>query len=45
MASNMVCILSNGKLSIQKLRWFNSDDYEEFDVLPFVRDYKLNLIM
>lgn len=44
-SSIMGCILSNGKLSIQKLRWDNSDDYDDIDILQFVRDYKLNLLI
>ncbi len=45
MSSNFAAILSNGKLSIQKLRWGNSDDYKDVDILQFVRDYKLNLLI
>jgi hypothetical protein len=45
MSSNFATILSNGKLSIQKLRWGNSDDYKDVDILQFVRDYKLNLLI
>jgi hypothetical protein len=45
MSSNFACILSNGKLSIQKLRFDNSDNYQDVDILQFVRDYKLNLLI
>jgi hypothetical protein len=45
MSSNFAAILSNGKLSIQKSRWRDSDDYEDVDILQFVRDYKLNLLI
>jgi hypothetical protein len=45
MSSGFAAILSNGKLSIQKLRWGNSDDYKDVDILQFVRDYKLNLLI
>jgi hypothetical protein len=45
MSSNFAAILSNGKLSIQKSRWCDSDDYEDVDILQFVRDYKLNLLL
>jgi hypothetical protein len=45
-SSNFAVIFcSNGKLSIQKLRWGNSDDYKDVDILQFVRDYKLNLLI
>jgi len=43
--SNFAAILSNGKLSIQKLRWANPNDYKDVDILQFVRDYKLNLLI
>jgi hypothetical protein len=43
--SNFASVLSNGKLSIQKLRWGNSDDYKDVDILQFVRDYKLDLLI
>jgi hypothetical protein len=45
MASGFAAILSNGKLSIQKLRWDNSDNYKDVDILQFVRDYKLGQIL
>jgi hypothetical protein len=45
MFSSFFCILSNGKISIQKLRWDNSDDYQDVDILDIVRDYKLNQIL
>jgi len=45
MSSGFAAILSNGKLSIQKLRWDNSDNYKDVDILKFVRDYKLNLLI
>jgi hypothetical protein len=45
MSSNFACVLSNGKLSIQKLRFDNSDNYQDVDILQFVRDYKLNLLL
>jgi hypothetical protein len=45
MSSNFAAILSNGKLSIQKLRWDNPNDYKDVDILQFVRDYKLNLLI
>jgi len=45
MSSNFATILSNGKLSIQKLRWDNSDNYKDVDILQFVRDYKLGQIL
>jgi len=45
MSSNFAAILSNGKLSIQKLRWDNSDNYKDVDILQFVRDYKLGQIL
>ena len=45
MSSNFAAILSNGKLSIQKIRWNNPNDYKDVDILQFVRDYKLNLLI
>jgi hypothetical protein len=44
-SSGFACVLSNGKLSVKKLRWDSSDKYQDLDILQFLRDYKLNLLL
>ena len=44
-SATFVCIIANGKLSIKKLRHDNENDYQNVDILQYIRDYKLDILL